>query len=128
LEWQASEFTKRTGFPCRVRVSPPELKVEPNLATALFRIFQEALTNVARHAAATEVTARLTLTRACGYVLEVRDNGRGITAAEVNAPRSLGLAGMRERLYPWGGTVDVVGVPGEGTRVTVRVPWTEESP
>ena len=98
---------------------------EPDLpkdqSTALFRIFQETLTNIMRHAQADQVVIRLA---ECDgeLILIVQDNGRGITDAEINDPKSLGLLGMRERLYPWNGRVSFEVRQGQGTRVTVRLP------
>jgi signal transduction histidine kinase len=100
---------------------------EPDLprdqATALFRIFQETLTNVMRHAQAAEVVVRLERSDQV-LILEIRDNGRGITAAEIDDPKSYGLLGIRERLYPWNGRVSFEGRAGQGTRVIIRLPMT----
>ncbi len=87
----------------------------------MFRILQESMTNVLRHAKATDVMLELDV-RAGHLVLVIRDNGRGITEAEMTDPRSLGILGMRERAGMVGGTVDITGADGEGTRVTVRMP------
>ncbi len=87
----------------------------------MFRILQESMTNVLRHAKATDVMLELDV-RAGHLVLVIRDNGRGITEAEMTDPRSLGILGMRERASVVGGTVDITDADGEGTRVTVRVP------
>ncbi len=87
----------------------------------MFRILQESMTNVLRHAKATDVMLELDV-RAGHLVLEIRDNGRGITEAEMTDPRSLGILGMRERASVVGGTVDITDAEGEGTRVRVRMP------
>ena len=121
IEWQAGEFEKRTGIPCRVQVSPEEIILDRERSTAVFRIFQEALTNVARHAKATEVTATLE-TREGAVALEVADNGRGITEGELASPRSFGLLGIRERVLFLGGRVAISGTPGKGTTVRVEIP------
>jgi signal transduction histidine kinase len=121
IEWQGGEFEKRTGIPCRVQVSPEEITLDRERATAVFRIFQEALTNVARHAEATEVTATLE-TREGAVALEVADNGRGITEGELASPRSFGLLGIRERVLFLGGAVAISGTPGKGTTVRVEIP------
>jgi PAS domain S-box-containing protein len=121
MEWQAEEFTERTGIDCDLYLSNEEIVLERDLATAIFRIFQETLTNVARHAEATEVHVELE-DRPDELVLIVRDNGKGITESQVSHPRSLGLMGMRERARSWGGEVVFQGVAGQGTTVTVRVP------
>jgi PAS domain S-box-containing protein len=121
IEWQAQEFQSRTGIRCRLSAPAEPPALPPTHSTALFRIFQEALTNVARHARATGVEVRLA--ERDGVVqLEIADNGRGITPAEVAGTRSLGLLGMRERAAAIGGEVRVEGGPGEGTRVIVRIP------
>ena len=90
-------------------------------STALFRIFQELLTNVARHAGATRVDV-IMQRNADMLTLEVQDNGRGITSAEMLNPRSLGLLGMRERVLPFNGRIEIDGVRGKGTQVTVSIP------
>jgi len=121
IEWQAGEFEKRTGIPCRIQVRPEEITLDRERSTAVFRIFQEALTNVARHAKATAVTASLE-TREGAVVLEVADNGRGITEEELASPKSFGLLGIRERVLFLGGVVTIEGTPGKGTTVRVEVP------
>jgi len=124
LEWQAQEFRARTDIDCRLDLDADEeamLGLNPDLTTALFRIVQESLTNVARHAQATAVD--ISLARQENRLrLIVRDNGKGITPAQVAGSKSLGLIGMRERLYPWQGELKIEGSPGEGTIVTVNVP------
>ena len=121
IEWQAEEFQHRTGIACRVDVREAQADPDRELATALFRIFQETLTNIIRHAGATQVDVRLKAGDE-GWVLEVADNGRGIKADEISHPRSFGLIGMRERLWPWNGTVAFARRNTGGTRVSVRVP------
>jgi PAS domain S-box-containing protein len=119
LEWQAENFQQRSGIRCEFVGKAPALDAERS--TALFRIFQESLTNVARHAQAKRVTTCLSV--ADGEVmLEVADDGSGITPAAVTAPQSLGLLGMRERAAAVGGTVEIRGVHGKGTTVTVKIP------
>ena len=121
IEWQAQEFQSRTGVACRWELPPEETTLDMERSTAVFRIFQEILTNVARHASATRV--RIRLAEIAGeLLLEVRDNGRGITEAEINDIWSLGLLGMKERALLLGGKVSISGTPGEGTVITVRVP------
>ena len=121
IEWQAEEFQHRTGIACRVDATDWQTDPDRELATALFRIFQETLTNIIRHAGATRVDVRLK-TDGGERVLEVADNGCGIKAEEINHPRSFGLIGMRERLWPWSGTVVFERRSTGGTRVSVRVP------
>ncbi|MEJ7576019.1 MAG: histidine kinase [Pyrinomonadaceae bacterium] len=121
IEWQCADFHKRTGIKCDLLTELEEVALDRANATAVFRILQESLTNVLRHAKATAVMLELDV-QADNLVLEIRDNGRGITEAEMTDPRSLGILGMRERASVVGGTVDITDADGEGTRVTVRVP------
>jgi len=121
IEWQVEEFQNRTGVRCRVDSSVVDLDLTKEQSTAIFRIFQETLTNIMRHSGATEVEVRLEV-KEDALILEVADNGRGITEAEISNSRSFGLLGIRERLYPWNGRVDFIGHPNKGTRVIVRVP------
>lgn len=122
LEWQANEFQNRTGIRCDVQAELPDVQLEQDLSTALFRIFQETLTNIIRHAGATQVKVNLKVNEG-RIILEVEDNGRGISRAEVNNTKSMGLLGMRERAALLGGTFKIgrVGRPG-GTRLTVTLP------
>jgi signal transduction histidine kinase len=121
LEWQAQEFQSRTGIQCNVILPHEPLTLDPERSTAIFRIFQESLTNVARHAQATRVVARLEA-KADALILEVRDNGKGFNAQEPRARRSLGLVGMQERALLLNGELNVEGVPGAGTTMTLRIP------
>ena len=121
IEWQAEEFQKRTGIKSKISVEPKDITFDRDRNTALFRIFQETLTNIARHAGATEVSVSLKQ-RAGRIELTVRDNGRGITEEELTNPKSFGLIGIRERVKIFGGNNIIKGVPGQGTTVTVRMP------
>jgi PAS domain S-box-containing protein len=126
VEWQAQEFQNRTGIRCRARTTSRTLTMEPEVSTAVFRIFQEILRNVVRHAHATKVEIELKATPS-NLLLVVRDNGRGISELEGSAPSSLGLLGMRERALAFGGEVEICGIPAEGTIVTVYVPIAGET-
>ncbi len=121
IEWQAQEFQKRTGIKCVVVTDVKQPVMDEELNTAFFRIFQETLTNVIRHAQATRVEVSL---RKAGrsLQLEVQDNGRGISEQEINDTKSIGLLGMRERASLLGGTLRLKGTPGGGTTVTVKIP------
>ncbi len=124
LEWAAEDFQARTGMKCSVSLPEVDIVLDPERATALFRIFQETLTNIARHAAANEVDVRLA--REDGFLLlEVRDNGRGVELEQVSAPTSLGILGMRERALLLGGVFTISGTPGQGTMVSARIPVEE---
>ena len=124
IEWQAREFQKRMGVQCAVDLPAQDLRLARTQSTALFRIFQETLTNVARHAKAQHVDVKLEATRDW-LTLRVYDDGRGIQRGEVAGTGSLGLLGMRERMELLGGTFDIRGEPGEGTTVTVSIPFTQ---
>ena len=121
IEWQAQEFERRTGVRAVVRVSASHAAIDDVRATAVFRMLQETLTNVARHAGATRVDITFTVGKV-DLALEVRDDGRGIAPAEVAGNRSLGLVGLRERAIACGGTLAIEGTPGRGTRVSIRLP------
>jgi len=121
LEWQATDFTRRYGTRCRFISSHEDIELDEGRATAVFRIFQEALTNVARHAHATRVDAKLTLENNM-LRLVVRDNGVGMSPQRIWASRSLGLLGMQERAMMFGGNVEVQTAPGKGTCVTLTIP------
>ena len=129
IEWQAQEFAKRAGFECQLHLTDRDLMLDEDLLTAVFRIFQETLTNVVRHAEATKVRVELR-EDADELVLIVQDNGKGMTESQITRSKSLGLIGMQERARSWGGRVMFLATPGQGTTVTVRVPMvnaTEET-
>ena len=121
IAWQAKEFRKRTGIPCEAVISPENGTVDPERSTTIFRIFQEGLTNVARHSRATKVDVILE-ERAGMLSLEVRDNGKGITEEQISGSKSLGLIGIRERVRRWDGEVLIHGSPGAGTVIRVTIP------
>ena len=121
IEWQAQEFSHRTGIACATSISPDHIHVDAQQSTALFRILQEVLTNVVRHAHATEVDIRLEETRE-HVMMQVRDNGTGITVVEQSGAQAFGLLGMRLRAQQEGGTFDIQGTSGKGTTVTVKIP------
>ncbi len=121
LEWQAAEFERRTGLVCRLTIEPEDIEVDPDRSTAIFRVFQETLSNVARHANAHAVDASL-VRDAGALTLTVSDDGAGITAAQAGDAHAFGLIGMRERARYWGGTVHIHGAPGKGTTVHVTIP------
>lgn len=121
LEWQGQEFEKRTGIHCRVVLPQEPLNLDSERSTAIFRIFQESLTNVTRHAQATSVEARLEMEQD-KLIFTVRDNGKGFDPQEAKARKSLGLLGMQERAYLLKGEVSIEGIPGSGTTMTLRIP------
>ncbi|HLY61477.1 MAG TPA: PAS domain S-box protein [Terriglobia bacterium] len=121
VEWAAEEFEVRTGTKCRVSLPKAKIALDPERATAVFRIFQETLTNVARHANATEVEVQLALENG-NLILEVHDNGKGVNSEQFPAGKSLGILGMRERALLLGGELEISSAPGKGTTVRVGVP------
>lgn len=120
IEWYCADFHDRTGVKCNLSMPAADLDLAPTEATVLYRIFQETLTNVARHANASKVDVRVA-TGADGVTLRVEDNGRGIDVPSVQGSRSLGLLGMRERAESIGGTFEIQGEPGKGTTVIVKL-------
>ncbi len=126
IEWQADEFQKRTGIQCEVTINPEDIILDKDLATAIFRIFQETLTNVARHANATRVEIGLE-EKTDALELTVSDNGKGIKEEEISHPNAFGLIGIRERVYQFGGELNIRGIKAKGTTVTICVPLKKES-
>lgn len=124
IEHHVSQFSERTGIPCQLELNREEFELEDNLATAVFRIVQEALTNVARHSAATEVSVRIDETPA-SISLGVSDNGQGFDIA--NRTGRFGLLGIRERITMLGGRLDIDSSPGKGTRIAGWLPRPQET-
>ena len=122
IEWQLEEFEARTRISTELLADGDLSDLPEDTSVALFRILQEALTNVMRHAAATVVTVRIAREDDDSIVMEVMDNGRGFTLPDRPYPVSLGLLGMRERAASLGGSTTITSTPGHGTTVHVRVP------
>lgn len=127
LECHLKDVCARTGLTYALQVPRQELTLGPARSTAMFRIFQEAVTNVVRHAQASHVSVHL-LQQSDAWLLEVSDDGRGITSAQRTHPTALGLLGMRERAHLWGGEVAVLGQSGVGTTVSISLPCESLSP
>ena len=124
LEWQAEEFQKRTDIRCELTVNTRSIILNQDYSIALFRIFQESLTNIARHAGATKV--KITLKKdSCQLVLNMSDNGKGITEKQISNPDSFGLIGMQERVYFMQGEFKIIGRRNKGTTVIIRIPLTK---
>jgi PAS domain S-box-containing protein len=121
IEWQAREFESRTEIECRIAALEEGTALSPEKSAAVFRIFQEILTNVARHSGASRVEISLS-ERGGSLVLTVSDNGVGVKESEIADTKSLGLLGMRERALVFGGGVSIRGEAGRGTTVTVSIP------
>ncbi|MCW8804295.1 MAG: PAS domain S-box protein [Ignavibacteriaceae bacterium] len=122
IEWQAEEFEKLTNIKCSLALPKDELKLERNKTTAIFRIFQEAFTNIARHSGATKVVVTL-MNHQSNIYLEIQDNGKGITQDQIKDFKSLGIHGMEERAIVFGGQVYIEGLAGKGTKVKVEIPF-----
>ena len=127
LEWQVKEFEKQMGVACSFTSNQKEIALSLDCATALFRIFQEALTNIAKHAGATRVTVALQRLRQT-ISLKISDNGGGVRPADRIKPGSFGLRGMSERARALGGTMALSGAPGGGTIVTIKIKLTPPGP
>jgi signal transduction histidine kinase len=125
IEWQANDFQRHTGIVCEVSIQPDEMNINQEISTDMFRIFQETLTNITRHAGATRVMVHLTQIDDV-LELQVQDNGHGITSEQINDPKSFGLIGIRERVQFWHGVVTIEGRTGVGTIITVRLPLLSE--
>jgi PAS domain S-box-containing protein len=127
VEWAAGEFEARTGIKCRLDLPPDDIVIDQECATAVFRIFQETLTNVARHANAAAVDVRLAKEDG-SLTLEARDNGKGVSEEQLLAGSSLGILGMRERALLLGGELTITGALGKGTTLRVRIPRIHPTP
>lgn len=121
IEWQTGEFQERSGIVCETHLPTEEITLDPERSTAAFRILQEALTNVARHANATKVVVDLR-SEDGSLILAVRDNGKGIDEKTIFAHYSMGLLGMRERALSFGGKTEISRLPGRGTLVSMTIP------
>jgi PAS domain S-box-containing protein len=126
IEWMTQGFQNQTGIQCNLTFSPAEMAVDKDYATTIFRIFQETLTNVRRHAHATSVNIRLE--EGAGVLtLTVNDNGKGVTEEQLSHPKSFGIMGIRERVRALGGAVEIRGIENKGTTVKVSIPTKEAS-
>jgi signal transduction histidine kinase len=123
--WQAKEFQKRMGMRCRLKLPEDQVDLDKELSTAVFRIFQEILTNIARHAKASSVDVTLSITDEL-LKLKVVDDGIGISESQIRGTESLGLLGMQERAQLFGGEVSIRGVSGRGTTVSVSIPMSRQ--
>jgi signal transduction histidine kinase len=121
IDWQIQDFQKRTRIKCEFVSDLKDTPLSKDRATAAFRIFQETLTNIVRHAGATRVNILLGASHG-KLSLEVQDNGKGVTSRDLSGAKSLGLLGMRERAVMLDGEVTIVGRRGKGTTVRLRIP------
>lgn len=121
MEWQSEEFEKRFKIKTSFVSNSATVQVESEIATGLFRIYQESLTNVLRHSKATQVKATLNASHEL-LILHIADNGIGFNAIENESKKTLGLLGMKERTLIMGGTYEITSKPGNGTTVVITVP------
>lgn len=121
VQWQAKEFSDRNGIVCKVSCASDEILLDSDLAIAIFRIFQETLTNISKHANATRIQVKLIELEGLIF-LEVMDNGCGITNIDMEKQDSFGIRGMRERCQQLKGNFHIAGEPGKGTKVTILIP------
>jgi len=121
LDWQCQEFERRSGIKTSLTSNADHLKLAPVMATGLFRIFQESLTNVARHAQATKVHAQLTM-NGNSLMLVIKDNGKGFLTVGIENKKTLGILGMRERALLMDGEFKIISIPGKGTEIRISVP------
>ena len=121
IEWHAEEFSERTGIECRIVSDPEEIVLDQACSIAIFRVFQESLTNIARHADASEVNVSLKK-NSTNFKMVIRDNGKGIKSHDITDPRSFGLTGMRERVHYLKGEINIYGSESQGTTVEISLP------
>jgi PAS domain S-box-containing protein len=126
LQEESQRFEQRSGIKCQVQLPTQSLKFAPQMSIAIFRVFQEALTNVARHAQATELSILLVADKGL-VTLCIEDNGKGISPRAISDPRSIGLIGMVERASALGGKVSFEPMTPHGTRVTLQLPLSESA-
>ena len=126
MEWQLEEFQNRSGIKCELKYDDVDMTQDGERSTTLFRIFQELLTNIARHAKASKVNVHLTIKDDI-LTLNVKDNGIGITEEAKKDSQSYGIMGISERLFPWNGNFEITGNKEDGTKAIVTLSLTKES-
>lgn len=121
MQWQAEKFSERSGISCRVEIASCIVDVDDEMATAIFRIFSEAVNNAVKHSRASEIQVRLVCNEEGDIALTVSDNGAGITREQVMRDNAYGIMGMRERVASYGGDLEISGTPGQGTVLVARI-------
>ncbi len=121
LKWHTKEFQKRTRIECELTIIPEKIELDPERSITLFRIYQEVLTNVARHSKANRVKSTFSQQKDQLF-LEVIDNGIGMREEEMENPKSFGLIGIRERVFVWGGKTQILSKEGDGTTILISIP------
>lgn len=125
IEWQVKEFQNRTGISCSLILPEVTIDLSSQASSAIFRIFQEAITNIARHSSATNVNIEISVNSNGALMMLVKDNGIGLPENYLSKEHSLGIMGMQERAYSFGGRFIIESSPGKGTKVLVKVPLTK---
>lgn len=126
LDWASVEFERRTGIECKFKPTVEDVSFEKNLSTGIFRVYQEALTNVARHAGASRI--KTTFDKSTdNWVLVIEDDGKGFDSSDVISKKTLGLVGMKERAKMFGGKLNIASMAGVGTVIRLEVPLKEEN-
>jgi PAS domain S-box-containing protein len=123
IEWQKDEFESRYRIKCKLAINKKDIQLTEKVSIAVFRIFQETLTNIARHSEASRVDVKLDFLENKKLILEIHDNGIGIDSEIVRSPKSFGLIGMKERVNILKGTMEIIGMPSKGTLVRVIMPY-----
>ncbi len=126
IEWYSDEFKNRTNIKCELNFHQNEINLDIDKSIAIFRIFQETLTNVTRHSKASKVIAELDINNN-NFFMSIKDNGIGITKEQIEDPKSLGLLGLKERVFPWNGSLNIIGIKNTGTEVKVIIPLRGEN-
>lgn len=124
IEWYSADFQNRTGIKCELFLDTNDSTLDHDISIAIYRIVQEALTNVARHARATKLSINMTEVEN-KIIIKITDNGIGITEEQISNPKSFGLTGIRERVHLLGGEVKIKGIPNLGTTIYINIPLTE---
>jgi signal transduction histidine kinase len=121
LDWLCQDFTKRTGVACLLDAKEKDVYLDESRSIVVFRIVQESLTNISRYAQASRVLVGLGTT-ADGLGVEIQDDGIGFDPVAVEANKTFGLLGMRERAFALGGRLDIVSAPGQGATIGLTIP------
>ena len=126
VEWLGQQFTQNTGIPVKFSSSDTQVKLPEQIATCIFRVYQEALTNITRYAHADKVSTSLTMSDE-SIIFHVEDNGQGFDGAAIQSKKSFGILGMKERVHLLGGSFELISTPGIGTSITINIPLTSKS-
>jgi signal transduction histidine kinase len=121
IEWYTGQFCERTGINCTKQLSVKQLNLDNMRLIALYRIYQELLTNIARHSRATQIKVIVKETKR-NYIIMVNDNGIGIPKQKLKSPKSFGIIGMKERTMLIGGEILIESIKGKSTSVKVKIP------